>query len=64
MIKFNITFERKSALTDKEKQLLAEVYGKLWMEAHYDPDSEQTQKFSAPLSDKMQELNKTLKFKE
>lgn len=51
-------------ITDEEKKLLRDVYGVLWTNACYDPDSEQIQKFSKPLSDKMMKLNETLKFKE
>lgn len=53
-----------AAIDDESRKLLADVYGTLWMEAYYDPTyGEVTQNFSKPLADKMQRLNKLLKFK-
>lgn len=63
MIKINFTVERKGALTDAQKKTLSDIYGKLWMEANYDPSSKEIQAFAKPLSDLMQALNKELRFK-
>jgi hypothetical protein len=53
-----------AALDDETRKLLAEVYGSLWMEAYYDPTyGEVSQKFAAPLADKMQKANERLQFK-
>lgn len=43
--------------------LLSEVYGVLWTNASYDPDSQATKIFSAPLFKKMSEANEILGFK-
>jgi hypothetical protein len=50
-------------LTEQQKELLNKVYGTLWMEAYYDPCSEDTRKFAKPLADIMSKLNKDLHFK-
>jgi hypothetical protein len=50
-------------LKAEEKRLLAEVYGKLWTEAYYDPWNEDTKKFAQPLADMMTKLNDMLRFK-
>lgn len=50
-------------LDEEAKRLLSEVYGKLWMEGNYDPNSAATRKFAKPLSDKMSRLNELLGFK-
>ena len=50
--------------TSKEVfKILNDVYGALWMEAYYDPDSESSAKFAKPLAEKMKRLNELLKFK-
>lgn len=59
----SVTVERPSVLTERQQNALAQVYGKLWIEANYDPESESLRKFAAPLSKIMQELNKELHFK-
>ena len=50
-------------LTEREKEILSHVSGRLWTEASYDPYNEDTRKFAEPLSALMMELNQTLKFK-
>lgn len=62
--KFDVKTENiSSVLTQSQKDRLSEVYGKLWVEACYDPESEQLRKFCTPLSKIMQDLNQELKFK-
>ena len=51
-------------LSDNEIKLLNKLYGILWMDAYYDPESLEIQKYAKPLADLMSELNKTLHFKE
>lgn len=48
---------------DKAMTLLAEIHCSLWMEANYEPFSQETEEFAAPLSAKMSEVNSILKFK-
>jgi hypothetical protein len=50
-------------LTERQKELLNKVYGILWMDAYYDPESEEIKKYAKPLADMMHELNKDLHFK-
>lgn len=50
-------------LTDRQKELLDKIYGILWMDAYYDPQSEEIRKYAKPLADMMSELNKDLHFK-
>ena len=53
-----------AALDAESRQLLTEVYATLWTEAYYDPTyGEKSQKFAAPLADKMQRLNELLRFR-
>lgn len=51
-------------LDAEARKLLSEVYGRLWTEAHYDPDNESTRKFAQPLAEKMSRLNTLLGFKQ
>ena len=48
---------------DKAMDLLRQVYGRLWGEAHYDPTNKSTQQFAEPLAKLMGEANDILKFK-
>lgn len=50
-------------LTDRQKELLNKIYGTLWMDAYYDPQSEEIRNYAKPLADIMSELNKELHFK-
>lgn len=52
-----------SKITKAEAKILNDIYQVLWCEGYYDNRDAPTGKFSRPLSDKMTELNKTMKFK-
>ena len=54
---------RKDLISDECLKIMCQVYGALWCEAYSDPYNESTQKFAAPLANKMSELNKILQFK-
>jgi hypothetical protein len=58
-----VNYRRETELEAEARRLLSEVYGCLWTEAYYDPDSEDTRKFAQPLAEKMSRLNELLKFK-
>lgn len=51
-------------LTKRQKELLDKMYGILWMDAYYDPKSEEIREYAKPLADILSELNKDLHFKE
>jgi hypothetical protein len=53
-----------TTLTDRQKEILNKVYGILWMDAYYDPESEAIQKYAKPLADLLSELNGELHFKQ
>jgi hypothetical protein len=44
-------------------ELLCALYRDIWIEAHYDPDNERTEKYAKKLLPAIQRLNKILKFK-
>ena len=50
-------------LTEKEMRLLDKLYGILWMDAYYDPQSSAIQEYARPLAEILHELNETLHFK-
>jgi hypothetical protein len=58
-----VAYVRREPTEEATLRLLAEVYGALWTEAHYDPANESTRRFAEPLAAKMREANKTLRFK-
>ena len=58
-----INYVAETELQKETRLLLCDIYGTLWTEAYYDPDSEETRKFAKPIADKMTELNKILGFK-
>ena len=51
-------------LTERQRELLNKLYGVLWMDAYYDPKSEEIREYAKPLADMMKELNEGLHFKE
>jgi len=51
------------ALSDREADLLNNIYGILWMDAYYDAESDEIRKYAKRLVSMMSELNGTLKFK-
>ena len=50
-------------MREEAGELLRAVYGKLWVEAYYNPTCEATCKFAKPLADMMTQLNRLLGFK-
>ena len=58
-----INYTRETPVQESERRLLAQLYGQIWTEAVYDPDSDQTQKYAQRLLPLIQELNKTMEFK-
>ena len=53
-----------SPANKKLATLLNELYRKIWTEACYDPDTEQSRAFAKTLLKPIQDLNKILKFKQ
>lgn len=53
---------RAEFMSDEVRNILGDLYSRLWAEAAYDPLNESTQKFAAPLAEKIMQLNKILKF--
>jgi len=54
---------RETVIPARVYQLLSQLHGIVWTEAHYDPTNERTKEFALRLSPLMQELNQFLKFK-
>lgn len=52
----------KDELRALEKAPLRDIYGALWVEVFYDPESEAIRKFCAPLLPKLEAANAVLKF--
>lgn len=53
----------EAPVREEERTLLTDLYGRIWAEAHYDPDNEHTEKFSRRLWPTVQRLNELMGFR-
>lgn len=62
-VDYSPTAQDMLVIESEAKRLLCDLYAAIWVNACYDPDNEQVEKFCVPLLPKIQRLNEILRFK-